>query len=184
MSSTRYILINSLTIWRIAMAPVITGLAILRQEEPFRWLLLISFLTDAIDGKLARHYHIAGKRGARLDSIGDDLTVLAGFVGLLIFQFDFVIRELFNLALAATLCLIQIAIAIRKYGRLTAFHTILAKIAAVLQGIFLLMCFFWQTPAHLFFHLAIVITCIQLVEEILLVILLPTWKSDVRGLFW
>ncbi|HWB92688.1 MAG TPA: CDP-alcohol phosphatidyltransferase family protein [Puia sp.] len=184
MPETKLIFVNSITLWRIVSAPVIVILAILGKEEFFRWLLLLSFLTDAVDGTLARHYHVAGKRGAVLDSIGDDLTVLAGFIGLSIFQFQFVIDELFSLALTGTLWLAEIAIAIRKYGRMTAFHTILAKIAAVLQAIFLLTSFFWQKPAHLFFHLAVVITCVQLVEDILLVIILPTWKSNVKGLYW
>ena len=51
----------------------------------FTWLLLIAFLTDAIDGILARRLKIVTKRGAHLDSVGDRLTLLAAFLGVWFF---------------------------------------------------------------------------------------------------
>ena len=54
------------------------------------------FHTDAIDGHLARAYKATSILGAKLDSIGDDLTVLAAVIGLFVIEFEF-IRE--NLAL-------------------------------------------------------------------------------------
>src|SRR6185437_15849407 len=179
MPAIKHYLINGVTYWRIVMAPLIVALAIFGQEQLFKWLLLISFLTDAVDGKLARHYHIASKRGAMLDSLGDDLTVLAGFSGLLAFHLVFVLAHIVSLSFLAITCLLQFAVAIRKYGKPTAFHTILAKIAAVLQGLFLLTFFFWPGIPLILFYTAVGVTCLQLLEETIMVTLIPEWKSDV-----
>jgi phosphatidylglycerophosphate synthase len=184
MPDPKYLLVNGITWWRIVMAPPLIALALLRQEELFKWLLLTSFLTDAVDGKLARYYHVAGKRGARLDSLGDDLTVLAGFTGMLVFHIDFVLREIVSLFLAGALCLVQIAVAIRKYGKLTAFHTVLAKIAAVLQGVFLITFFFWPNQPLFLFYAAVAVTSLELLEETIMVVLIPQWRADVKGLYW
>ncbi|GAA3923664.1 hypothetical protein GCM10022209_16110 [Chitinophaga oryziterrae] len=166
------------------MAPVIIFLAIRGDGELFKWFLAISFLTDAIDGILARRYHISSKMGAKLDSIGDDLTVFAAFVGMLIFHPGFVRQELTLLLLLGGLYLLQLVLALYRYGKMTAFHTVLAKGAAILQAAFLLTFFFWPAVSGLLFYAAVVLTALDLAEEIVLVLLLREWKADVRGLYW
>jgi CDP-diacylglycerol--glycerol-3-phosphate 3-phosphatidyltransferase len=64
------------------------------------------------------------------------------------------------------------------------FHTYAAKMAAVLQGVFLLLLFFLDEPVYPLFYLAVAVTAIDLVEEIILVLLLPQWKANVKGLYW
>jgi CDP-diacylglycerol--glycerol-3-phosphate 3-phosphatidyltransferase len=184
MRKTSYYIVNGITLWRVLMAPVMIFLAIHGDEEPFRWFLAISFLTDAIDGTLARRYHISSKMGAKLDSIGDDLTIFAAFVGMLIFHPDFVRQELSLLILLGGLYLLQLVLALHRYGKMTAFHTVLAKSAAILQAAFLLTLFFWPAASRLFFYAAAVLTALDLAEEIVLVLLLRKWKADVRGLYW
>ena len=67
---------------------------------------------------------------------------------------------------------------------MTNFHTWLAKTAALLQGIFLLLTFFTGQPYLLLFYTAAIVTMLELIEEIILVYLLPEWKMNVRGLYW
>jgi phosphatidylglycerophosphate synthase len=179
-----YYIVNGITLWRVLMAPLVIFLAIHGDEGLFKWFLAISFLTDAIDGTLARRYHISSKRGARLDSIGDDLTILAAFIGMLVFHLDFVRQELTLLVLLAGFYLLQMTLALYSYGRMTAFHTVLAKAAAVLQAIFLLTLFFWPTAPKVLFYTASALTALDLAEEIVLILLLREWKTDVKGLYW
>src|SRR5687768_10645118 len=82
-------IVNLITIYRIVTFPVLVLLALTHQFVIFKWLLLASFFTDAIDGYLARKYNATSILGARLDSIGDDLTILAAVVGLFTVKFDF-----------------------------------------------------------------------------------------------
>jgi CDP-diacylglycerol--glycerol-3-phosphate 3-phosphatidyltransferase len=166
------------------MAPLVIFLAIHGDEGLFKWFLAISFLTDAVDGTLARRYHVSSKRGAKLDSIGDDLTILAAFVGMLVFHLDFVRQELTLLIILAGFYLLQVVLALYRYGKMTAFHTVLAKGAAILQAIFLLTLFFWPGAPRLLFYAAAALTALDLAEEIVLVLLLRGWRTDVKGLYW
>lgn len=183
LKKSRYI-ITGITLWRILMAPVIIFLAVKGLAHWFKWFLALSFFTDAIDGTLARRYHVTGKMGAKLDSIGDDLTILAAFVGMVIFQFDFVLKQLNVLIVLAALYVLQVTLALYRYRKLTAFHTYLAKAAAIFQALFLLGLFFWPGMPIGYFYTAAILTALDLVEEIILVLLLPKWEQDVRGLYW
>ena len=184
MQKRSYYIVNGITLWRVLMAPLVIFLAIKGEETLFKWFLAISFLTDAVDGTLARRYHISSKIGARLDSIGDDLTILAAFAGMLVFHPDFVRRELTLLIILGGLYLIQVVLALYRYKKMTAFHTILAKVAAISQAVFLLALFFWPEAPRLLFYAAIMLTALDLVEEIVLVLLLRKWRADVKGVYW
>ena len=72
--------INGITLYRIIAAPFLLVLIFTGQYDIFKWLLGLSFFTDLIDGFLARKYKVASVLGTRLDSIGDDLTVLVGVI--------------------------------------------------------------------------------------------------------
>ena len=76
--------------YRIFAAPILIITIFLGERELFTWLLLISYDTDAIDGFIARKLKITSPRGSQLDSIGDQLTLFTGFIGLLMFEFDFI----------------------------------------------------------------------------------------------
>jgi len=75
-------------------------------------------------------------------------------------------------------------LAIKRYGRQTSFHTYGAKLAALVQGVFLILFFFLPKPLYALFYLALIVTAGELIEEILLIFVLPKWKTDVKGLFW
>jgi phosphatidylglycerophosphate synthase len=179
-----YKVINGITAYRIIAAPVMLLLIFTGNQVFFKWLLPISFFTDLIDGYLARKYKVTSVFGAKLDSIGDDLTVLAGIAGLFVFKFEFIQNEILVISILITLLTIQNFLALIRYGKISSFHTYLAKIAALLQGIFLILSFFMPEPVYVLFYAVSVITMMDLAEEIMLVFLLPQWKINVKGLYW
>ena len=179
-----YYVINGITVYRIIAAPFLLLLLFMGPFVYFKWLLGISFFTDLIDGYLARKYKVVSKLGARLDSIGDDLTVVVGMIGLFVAKTEFIKKEATILIILLILFIIQVSYALIRYRKLTSFHTWLAKAAALAQGIFLLVTFFTDEPNQLLFYVAAGITLLELVEEIILVKLLPRWQTDVKGLYW
>ena len=74
--------------------------------------------------------------------------------------------------------------ALVRYGKISSFHTYLAKIAALLQGGFLILLFFLPEPPLTLFYIASAVTILEIVEEMILVVLLPKWKINVHGLYW
>ncbi|MFM1879749.1 MAG: hypothetical protein RLZZ241_2615 [Bacteroidota bacterium] len=169
--------------YRIAAIPVLAAALIMGTREVFTWLLLISYLTDAIDGQLARRLNLCSARGSQLDSLGDQLTLIAGVIGLALFETQFVLDYIFPISIALSLYLLQMVIAYFKYGKATAFHTYMAKTSALIQGVFVLWALFFSPIVELFWVL-IGIGILETVEEITLIFMYPTWVKDVKSYFW
>ena len=180
---SRYI-VNGITWYRIIAAPILLVLIFAKQLDLFKWLLALSFFTDLIDGYLARKYKVVSIMGSRLDSIGDDLTVFSAIIGLFVFESEFVRKELMSFIILFSLFIVQTSFALIRYRKISSFHTYLAKSAAILQGSFFILIFLLPEPLYLLFYLAAVVTGIELLEEIILVALLPQWEANVKGLFW
>lgn len=169
--------------YRVVAAPFLIILLWLKERELFTWLLLISYSTDAIDGILARKLKIASPLGAQLDSLGDQATFVIGILGLLVFEFNFM-KENYSLILLAFIpYIIQMLIALRKYGKTTAFHTYLAKLSALVQGVFILWLLFFG-PVYWLFYVMIVLGVLETIEEITLVFMYDKWVADVKGIYW
>lgn len=184
MPGTSYYIINGITIYRIVASLILVFLIVTNRPEIFRWFLAVSFFTDAIDGFLARKFQVASVLGAKLDSIGDDLTVLLGAIGLFVFKYEFIKEQLPWLLLLLLLFIIQAGSALLKYKTFTSFHTYMAKLAAVAQGCFLILAFFLKEPSLFLFYLAITLTALDLIEETIIVYILPRPSQNVKGLYW
>jgi len=65
MRKISYYFVNAITIYRVISAPVLFFLIITRQVDLFRWLLALSFFTDAIDGWLARRFKVSSVGDSR-----------------------------------------------------------------------------------------------------------------------
>ena len=177
-------MVNGITLYRLLAVPVLILLIINRQIDAFKWMLAISFFTDAIDGPLARKFKVASVMGAKLDSVSDDVTVLAGIIGMIAFKSDFLMQHIVPVMLLLILFVVQVSLAFWKFGKMTSFHTYAAKLAAVCQGVFLILIFFLPEPSEILFYTAIIITAVDLLEEIVLVLVLPQWAANVKGLYW
>ncbi len=184
MNKTAYKIINGITLYRLLAAPFLFYLAFTGRIDLFKWLLPVSFFTDLIDGFLARKFKVTSEMGSRLDSIADDLTILASIAALFLFKQEFTKEQAFILTILFSLFVIQILVSLIRYRKTTSFHTYLAKASAILQGSFLILMFLLPYPIYWLFYLASFVTLLELIEEIILVILLPKWQINVRGLYW
>jgi phosphatidylglycerophosphate synthase len=184
MKKGSYYIVNGITLYRLIAAPVLVLLIFTHQVNVFKWLLAISFFTDLIDGWLARRFKATSVLGARLDSIADDLTIVAGMVAVVVLKPTFLKQQMVFFIILFALFLIQIILALLRYGKVSSFHTYSAKLAALMQGSFLILLFFLPQPLEIVFYIAFGVTVIDLVEEIILVTILPQWKVNVKGLYW
>jgi len=179
-----FYIINGITLYRLVSAPLILLLAIRGEFTWFKWLIAISFFTDAIDGPLSRKYKVTSVFGSRLDSVADDATILVSTLGVWIFFPEFFRENWMIIAGLFILFGIQTVAALIAYKKVTSFHTYLAKTAAVAQAMFFISIFFNFGPIAFIFITSAVITALELIEEIILVIVLQKWEPNVKGLYW
>ena len=184
MQKRSYYWVNAITIYRLVAAPILLIFVYINQIEYFKWLLAVSFFTDAIDGFLARRYKVNSTFGARLDSIADDFTILVSLVGIWVFKPEVLKEHMMIVIILLVLLVVQNVLSFIRYSKLSSFHTYGAKLAAIFQGVFILLVFFLPQVPVIFFYLAAGITALDLVEEIVLVLVLKEWKTDVKGLYW
>jgi len=178
-----YYIINGITLYRLISAPILLLVIILGWQDVFRILLALSLFTDAIDGFLARRFKVTSRFGARVDSIADDLTMAAAIVAIILFHPSFLKHELAFIIPVFVVYLLQMIAALLRYKAPTSFHTYSAKTATILQGIFLLLFFFLDGNFYFLFRLVTIMTGLSLLEEFIIVLLLPKPRSDVKGLF-
>jgi phosphatidylglycerophosphate synthase len=184
MQRTAFYIINGITLYRIVSAFLLFYLIYAGHPEIFKWLLAVSFFTDLIDGYLARKFQVTSVAGSFLDSIGDDLTVLAGMAGMYFFKHEFLIEQRYILLTLLGFFFLQIGASLIRYKKISSFHTLLAKLAAILQGSFMILLFLLPEPIYLLFYAAALVTFLDLVEEIILVFILREWKINVKGIYW
>ena len=184
MKRTSFYIVNAVTLYRTLAAPLLLYLLISNKLDTFAKFLVLSFFTDLIDGFLARKFKVTSIWGTRMDSIGDDLTVLMAVIGMIMYRFEFVMEHKMAFIILFCLFLIQISYSLIKYQKFTSFHTYLAKAGALLQGLFLIHIFIMPAPDLFLFYSAVIITGLDLTEEIAMVYILPVWTANVKGIFW
>ena len=172
-----------LSLYRILSAPIMILLMIMGEKNIFAWLLLVSFTTDVLDGIIARALKITSSRGAMLDSVGDLVTVVVGIAGLIRFEREFLSEQYKLIAIALGLYFLCIFFSFIRYGKMSSFHTYLAKISAVLFGVFLVSLFIWRFNYPLFL-ITIIVSALDSLEEICMIILIPYWRTNVKGIYW
>ena len=169
--------------YRVIAAPFLILFLWLDERQLFAWFLFISYSTDAIDGYLARKLKITSPRGSQLDSFGDQITLVIGLIGLLIFENEFIRKNIIIIGVSFIPYIIQMIIAYYKYGKATAFHTYLAKLSAIIQSAFILYSLFFH-PNYTLFYIMIAFGVLETLEEITLIFMYDNWASDVKGIYW
>lgn len=179
-----YYVVNAITFYRLLAAPVLLILLYGGHLTVFKWLLVVSFLTDAVDGYLARKYKVTSIFGSILDSVSDDLTIAVAIFGIMLVNPGFLRKEMVLVVIQVLLFITQICFALIRYHKISSFHTYLAKFVTVFQGIFLVLFYWLPEPLYLLFYAVSALTILDLLEETVLVLVIPQWETDVKGLYW
>ena len=174
---------NTISISRLLATPFLLATVLWHRLYEFKWLLLVCFLSDILDGAIARIFRLRSQLGAFLDSTADLLVLFIAMTGIVVFQKTFLTAHYVPLIFVFSLHLAEVSAALLRYGRISSFHTILNRIAAYAQGIFIMSLFLWGYRGWLF-DATIFLMVLACTEEFVLLFLLTRWRSDVRGLYW
>lgn len=172
---------NILSASRIGAAPVLLLLAWFGFHDIFRTLLVLTLLTDALDGFLARRWNQTSELGARLDSWGDLAIYFTLPLCIWWLWPELVLEELGYILVIVASYLLPILVALIKFGGITSYHTWLVKAAVVVVGGAVLIMLFGGPVWPL--HLAAPVAMVAGIEEILITLLLPQRLSDIPTLW-
>ena len=162
--------------------PILITLAIYGQAELFLLLLAVSLVSDVLDGYVARKLQQTSELGARLDSWGDILTYGAMISALyLIWPPIFSAQAGFLLA-AMLSFILPLLLALSRFGSYPSYHTIGAKVTAILMAPAYYLLILWDT--ELFFRAVILLRVLVAVEEIAITFALKRPKSNVDSVFF
>ena len=71
---------NQITILRLLMTPIFIGFLVYGMKVPALFVFCLSGISDALDGLIARRYHLTTELGALLDPLADKIFTVSGFV--------------------------------------------------------------------------------------------------------
>ena len=174
---------NALSIARILATPVLVALAAMGHETAFTWILVPALLSDIADGLIARAFDLRSRLGALLDSIADTLLLFTSLYAAWVFHPEVVHAHWPAGAVLVGAWVIENVAALVRYGRLSSFHTYVSKLAGYLLGIFIGVLFVFGFQSWLL-YLAVGVSVLGNLEELVLLALLPEWRPDVRGAWW
>lgn len=182
-ASYRHRIVTFLTTYRIIISPVL--LILLFQDHPaFKWLLLSAFITDALDGFLARRLKVTTMLGAKMDSVADDFLFVVSTIAVVYLHTEVILHTIFVLLAILLLFLVKMTILLAKHNKLiSGMHIYSTKAAAIVQAIFFLHCIFFQPSGFLFYNM-IVVTGISMIEEIIIISSFRELKQNAKGLFF
>lgn len=182
MRSNLYSIPNLLSLLRLILVPILITLAAYGQAELFLLLLAVSLVSDVLDGYMARKLQQTSELGARLDSWGDILTYGAMISALyLIWPAIFSAQAGFLLA-AMLSFILPLLLALSRFGSYPSYHTIGAKVTAILMAPAYYLLILWDT--ELFFRAVILLRVLVAVEEIAITFALKRPKSNVDSVFF
>lgn len=171
---------NLLTASRIGFAPVMLALAWLGHERAFLVCLVISLVTDILDGKIARWLGQTSELGTKLDSWADLVTYLTLPIDTYWLRPDVVASEWPAFVVVACAYVLPITIGFIKYRKLTSYHTRGAVISAYCIGGSVIVMFAHGPTWPL--RVAVGVVALAEIEEIAITLLLPVWRSNVKDL--
>jgi CDP-diacylglycerol--glycerol-3-phosphate 3-phosphatidyltransferase len=180
-STSKLTLPNLLTGFRFVAAPFLLWLAWHDYAIAFMVLLAITFLSDLLDGLVARLTNQVSQFGAILDSWADVITYLTIALSCWWLWPEIVNRELLYVGLIVASFLLPAAMGIYKFGCFTSYHTWAVKIAAAAMGSSLYILFLGGPASP--FRIAAVLCIVAALEEMLITWLLVKPESNLRSVW-
>lgn len=174
---------NMLGFYRLLMFPLILWFAISGRESLFAVFFVINLLTDVADGIIARRFNMESEFGARLDSFADNFNYILAFIGIYLFKLDDFMPHLTSFLIFIGFLLLTIVVALLKFGRLPSFHLYMTKIGGYIQGAFFI-CLFTIGFITPFFYFMIIWGILGAIEHIVIQMVIPEMRSNVKGLYW
>lgn len=180
---TVYTVSNALSFYRLLAAPAVAAAALTGHRTLFIALALVSLGTDAIDGVLARWRREETRLGARLDALADSLTLVAGLVGVWVFERTPFVENPFWLVLFLFCLALATATTLVRFGKLPAFHLYAFKLADLGMTAFFAVLFLYGFVPWAY-AIALGFAALAALEIFVVALVIDDFKTDLKGLWW
>jgi cardiolipin synthase (CMP-forming) len=174
---------NIISFYRLIMFPVILLTAVSGNEKWFVILLVISLISDILDGSIARYFNLRTKFGAALDNLADIGTYILALLGVFLFRWEEIRPHAWLLFLFLGVFILSYIVAFIRFKKIPGLHLYFAVAAGYIQGAFFFVLFVWGFYAWMY-YLAVGWGVIAYIEKILVLLRIDDIKFDVKGLYW
>lgn len=171
---------NLISLSRIAGTLLLAWLIYLELINNLGWLLLVLFLTDWLDGFVARQFNWTSKSGAVLDSTADMFLTLVALCSIWVFHPAVLIDHGWVAGSVVALWTLVHCFAVFRYARLASFHTLLGRLGNILWGMFTVSLYFVGVQLWLYYATG-AICILGALETLVMVSLIDKWTPNQRG---
>lgn len=173
------LLIPSFLVWlRFLIAPMLLVDASDHKASKFFLLgFVVASISDLLDGVIARRLKIVTSKLRILDSYADIALYSSLLISIWLTNKTNIQSLLLPFWLVILLQLINWGASLIKFGKLTSYHSYLAKIRAF--ALFIAVIALFQFQETRFFWLSIIFATASHIEGIIITFLLPCWHHDV-----
>jgi cardiolipin synthase (CMP-forming) len=174
---------NIISLYRLAIDPVILWFIIAGNERLFSIFLIINLLSDALDGFLARKLKQETEIGAKLDGFADNFTYVLAFIGIFVFKMDDIRPHLISFIVMITMLVSTVIVSLIKFRKFPSYHLYTTKAGGYIEGIFFICLFSigFITP---YYYLVVAWAIMGAIECIIINLMIPEMRSDIKGLYW
>ena len=172
---------DKISLFRMTMAPVLLLLAWFHEGQIFIIVLALAYVSDAIDGPIARRLGQQSAIGPRLDTWADASIYLSVPLAAWWLWPEMFMREMLYFMCIIASIIFPLLAGVIKFRQTTGYHTWLAETAAVCTTISSLLLFtgIMAWP----FRISALLCLVSGLEEILITLSLTEPASDVRSLW-
>jgi CDP-diacylglycerol--glycerol-3-phosphate 3-phosphatidyltransferase len=171
---------NLLTGFRLVAAPILLGFGWFDWPIAFLALLAVSFLSDVLDGYVARRLEQTSSFGARLDTWSDGVIYSTIAVSSWWLWPDIVSEQApYAWGVVASFTLPTL-VGVSKFKTFTSYHTMSVKVAAAMMGSSIYPLFLLRIDWP--FHFATFVCILAAVEETAITILMTEPHSNIKSL--
>jgi cardiolipin synthase (CMP-forming) len=174
---------NQLTAARLVLIPVMWVLAWLKLPVYIGIGTLASFITDVLDGHIARKLNQVSESGGRFDSLADNLLLPSALIWLWLFRPEIYVDNSLIFILAITIYFSYLLLGGIKFKRFANLHLYSSKAASVPMYLFFSHALIVDHYSRLLFYIAAAMFLVSSIESFLLLLVCSQVNEHMGSLF-
>ncbi|MDH3944062.1 MAG: CDP-alcohol phosphatidyltransferase family protein [Anaerolineae bacterium] len=159
---------NLISWFRLFLVPVLWVLALRGDEFNLGLLLAVAFISDGLDGFIARRFKLTTKFGSKLDSVADAVLQISAWIWLFMLEPEVIRNHAWLFWTASVISAGSMLTGLIKFGGLPNLHLYSTKAAGFFVTLFLVTTFIFEGYSAPLFYVTATLVTIGAAETFLL----------------